>query len=62
MKDALGNDSPSECYVVEIDGVPKFEFRGVCESSIRSFAAQTRPSPLHRKTAGADESTSVPEH
>ena len=26
MKDALASDSPRESYVVEIDGVPKFEF------------------------------------
>jgi hypothetical protein len=27
MKDALASDSPRDSYVVEIDGVPKFEFR-----------------------------------
>ena len=26
MKDALASDPPRECYVVEIDGIPEFEF------------------------------------
>jgi hypothetical protein len=27
MKHALASDSPRESYVIEIDGIPKFEFR-----------------------------------
>jgi hypothetical protein len=27
MKNALGNDPSSECYVLEIDGVPQLEYR-----------------------------------
>ena len=41
MKDALASDSSSESYVVEIDGVPKFEFRVFAKAL---FAAlQLRP-------------------
>ena len=27
MKDALPTETPDECYIIEVDGVPKFEFR-----------------------------------
>ena len=27
MKNALANDPSPECYVLEIDGIPKFEYR-----------------------------------
>ena len=27
MKNALANDPSHECYVVEIDGMPQFEYR-----------------------------------
>jgi len=27
MTDALPTENRSECYVIEVDGVPKFEFR-----------------------------------
>jgi hypothetical protein len=27
MTDALATENRAECYVIEVDGVPKFEFR-----------------------------------
>jgi hypothetical protein len=27
MMDALPTETPDECYIIEVDGVPKFEFR-----------------------------------
>ena len=37
MKDALASNSPSESYVVEIDGVPKFEFRVFAQALSAAF-------------------------
>ena len=62
MKDALPNDSHSECYVVEIDGVPKFQF-GVFAKALSAALQLRRDLPRCTvKLRGADESTSVPEH
>ena len=51
MKDALASDSSSESYVVEIDGVPKFEFRVFAKALFAALQLRHRPSELHGKTA-----------
>ena len=62
MKDALASDSPRESYVVEIDGVPKFEFPVFAKAL--SAALQLRHDLPYGtvKVRSADEATSVPTH
>jgi hypothetical protein len=62
MKNALGNDPSSECYVLEIDGVPQLEYR-VFVQALSAGLQLRRDFPNRRvKLRSANEGTSVPKH
>jgi hypothetical protein len=62
MKDALASDSPRESYVVEIDGVPKFEFRVFAKALFAALQLRYDLPNCTVKLRAADEATSVPIH
>ena len=62
MKDALPSDFPSERYVVEIDGIPRCEFRVFAKALSAALQLRRDLPRCTVKLRGADESTSVPEH
>jgi hypothetical protein len=59
MKDALVSDSPRESYVVEIDGVPKFEFRVFAKALCAALQLKHDLPNCTIKLLSADESTSA---
>ena len=59
MKHALASDSPRESYVVEIDGIPKFEFRVFAKALSAALQLKHDLPFCTVKLRGADESTSV---
>jgi hypothetical protein len=61
MKDAL-SDSPRESYVVEINGIPKFEFRVFAQAVSAALQLRHDLPYCTVKVRSADESTSVPTH
>jgi hypothetical protein len=62
MKNALGNDSSSECYVLEIDGIPKFEYRVFVEALSAGLQLRHDLPNCSVKLRATDESTSAPKH
>ena len=46
MKDALASDFPRESYVVEIDGIPEFEFSVFAQALSASFASSNTIFPF----------------
>ena len=40
MKNALAKDPSRECYVVEIDGMPRFEYRVLHKSTLGGTATE----------------------
>jgi hypothetical protein len=62
MKDAPASDSPAESYVLEVDGIPKFEYRVFVQAL--AVALQLRhdlPNCIVKLRASKD-STSAPKH
>jgi hypothetical protein len=62
MKDALANDPSRESYVVEIDGVAKFEFRVFAKALSAALQLKHDLPNCTVKLRGDDESTSLPKH
>jgi hypothetical protein len=62
MKDALASDSSCESYVVEIDGVPKFEFRVFAKALFAALQLRQDLPHCTVKVRSADEGTSIPKH
>jgi hypothetical protein len=62
MKHALANDSPHESYVVEIDGIPEFEFSVFAEALSAALQLRHDLPNCTVKLRAADEATSVPPH
>jgi hypothetical protein len=62
MKDALASDSPRESYVVEIDGIPEFEFRVFAQALSAALQLRHYLPNCTVKLRAADEATSVPKH
>jgi hypothetical protein len=62
MKDALASDSPHESYVVEIDGIPKFEFRVFAQALSAALQLRHDLPYCTVKVRSADEGTSVSKH
>jgi hypothetical protein len=62
MKNAPANDSASESYVVEIDGIPKFEYRVFAQALSAALQLKHDLPNCTVKLRTADESMSVPKH
>ena len=60
MKDALANDPSRESYVVEIDGVAKFEFRVFAKALSAALQLKHDLPYCTIKLLSADETTSAP--
>ena len=59
MKDALVSDSPRESYVVEIDGVPKIEFRVFAKALFAALQLRQDLPHCTVKLRATDEITSA---
>ena len=62
MKNALGNDPSSECYVLEIDGVPQLEYRVFVQALSAGLQLRHDFPNCTVKLRAADESRSAPKH
>ena len=62
MKNALGMILPRECYVLEIDGIPQFEFRVFVQALSAGLQLRHDLPNCRVKLRAADEGTSVPKH
>jgi len=59
MKNALASHPSPECYVVEIDGIPKFEYRVFVHALAAGLRLKQELPASSIKLREADESTSV---
>jgi hypothetical protein len=62
MKNALGNDPSSECYVLEIDGVPQLEYRVFMQALSAGLQLRHDFPNCRVKLRASDEGNSVPKH
>ena len=62
MKTELAIDCVRERYVVEIDGIPKFEFRVFAKALSAALQLKHDLPNCTVKLRGDDESTSLPKH
>jgi hypothetical protein len=59
MKNALANDHSHECYVVEVDGIVKFEYRVFVKALTAGLQLRQEFPNSRIKLRDADENTSV---
>ena len=62
MKNALANDPSDEGYVVELDGIAKFEYRVFVKALSAGLQLKHDFPNSCVKLRGADQNTSVPKH
>ena len=62
MKNALVSDPSPECYVVEIDGIAKFEYRVFVHALAAGLQLKQELPTSRIKLRETDVSTSAPKH
>ena len=62
MKHALASDSPRESYVIEIDGIPKFEFRVFSQALSAALQLKHDLPNCRIKLRASDECSSAPKY
>ena len=62
MKNALATDLSHECYIVEIDGIAKFEYRVFVQALSAGLQLKQEFPNCSVKLHGADDTSSVPKH
>jgi hypothetical protein len=62
MKNALCEDPSRECYVVEIDGMPRFEYRVFIKALSAGLQLKHDFPNSCVKLRDVDQNTSVPKH
>jgi hypothetical protein len=60
MKNALATDPSHECYIVELDGIAKFEYRVFVKALSAGLQLRHEFPNSSVKLRDADENTSVP--
>jgi hypothetical protein len=62
MKNALAIDPSHECYIVELDGIAKFEYRVFVQALSAGLQLKQEFPNCSVKLRDADDTSSVPKH
>ena len=62
MKNALATDPSHECYIVELDGIAKFEYRVFVQALSAGLQLKQEFPNCSVKLRDVDDTSSVPKH